>query len=836
MRLFSSRHPMRLGRRSVWAILAVGFLAVLSAGCRPGGRPPKQTDDSTGDPETTAREVVERMAKAYQQCLTYSDRAVVDLQYKVQGRTIHDRATLAITFDRSGPMALEVSRGDYRVSVAGDGTTLNARIEHPDTNDFDLQVVERPAPEKLTLAALYSATELVDPVGSSEMVSALLGTPVRLELSQLGLLLEDASWPDRLRRADRIELLSDDKVRDNVCHRVCVVVDDRRFVFWIDRESSLLRRLEYPVDDLFPSEEGDDPPPGASLVADFVDAQFDGALPADSFVIEKPPGAQVVRYFVLPPQRLPSGLIGKTVDEMSFVGLDGKAIGSDQWRGRSVLLVWFQDHPACREALAKVEQVYRKHRDDDRIAFVAVCSSPAALSTDKQVGQLVKDWNVTMPVVRDQGAVGRDTFHIDVEPTLIVLDSDNVVQLFDTQVAENPAVAEDLSAALDRLLSGDNLAERFLEHSRQQQAAFQRHLEAAGLEGIVSMVELPITAIANRDEPRTLELKRLWTCDALQQPGNILVVPDDDGRPDIFVLDGWRTVAGIDAQGQLIGTHVLPLPEGAAVSTLRTAVDGRGRRLFTAIARKGRQVHVFDADWKLLLSYPDSQQEHPGVQDALAADLDGDGQLELYVAFWGIVGAHGVTLDGERLWSNRSVSSALSLVTTPVDDGGFGRLLVTDQSGQIMPIERTGKSDRPILVGSRLIHGLTVVAESDGNGSIYCGTSFTPSGNIVAVGIDREFNEVFSYAMPAGAYENEIRQVTAVRLLDESANQWLLAGPDGSIHLVAADGNFSDRFHYGERLNGLAGARWGNVPALLVSSDSGVTALGITRPAEGAVE
>ncbi len=59
---------------------------------------------------------------------------------------------------------------------------------------------------------------------------------------------------------------------------------------------------------------------------------------------------------------------------------------------------------------------------------------------------------------------------------------------------------------------------------------------------------------------------------------------------------------------------------------------------------------------------PRKRLQHEGVQDALLADLDGDGQLELHVGFWGAEGIHCATLSGTTLWRNNDVSHVLSLM------------------------------------------------------------------------------------------------------------------------------------------------------------------------------
>jgi hypothetical protein len=66
--------------------------------------------------------------------------------------------------------------------------------------------------------------------------------------------------------------------------------------------------------------------------------------------------------------------------------------------------------------------------------------------------------------------------------------------------------------------------------------------------------------------------------------------------------------------------------------------------------------------------------------------------------------------------------------------------------------------------------------------------------------------------------------VTTGRLMKGETGQWIVAGPDGAILVVGADGQLADRFHYGSELTGLAAAEAGGKRYLLVATTAGVDA------------
>jgi hypothetical protein len=51
----------------------------------------------------------------------------------------------------------------------------------------------------------------------------------------------------------------------------------------------------------------------------------------------------------------------------------------------------------------------------------------------------------------------------------------------------------------------------------------------------------------------------------------------------------------------------------------------------------------------------------------------------------------------------------------------------------------------------------------------------------------------------------------------DGAHDWLLAGPDGSIHILGPDGKPIDKFETGSALGGVAATKIGDQRVLLVS-------------------
>jgi hypothetical protein len=307
-----------------------------------------------------------------------------------------------------------------------------------------------------------------------------------------------------------------------------------------------------------------------------------------------------------------------------------------------------------------------------------------------------------------------------------------------------------------------------------------------------------------------------------------LISPEVEGAARLWVLDGWRTVAELDARGATLHKHTLDLPEQSGISFLRTAVNKAGERTFVGSALLGQKLFVFDEAWKTKLSYPPDDQPHEGLHAVELVDLGGDGTPEIYAGFWSLVGVQRVSLAGKREWSNRVVPTVLSLTPTPDDGLGARQIIATGDRGVLYRVNQYGHHEPKVEVAGRQVHRL-VAAKFGEAATAYCGISYQADGRLLAIGLDAELTEVWSYPLPAGQFNNQIEYVTSGQLLTE-AGEWYLAGPDGSVHIIGADGEFADSFATGELLTGLAVTKFGDASVILTANKTQVTAWKVTKP------
>jgi hypothetical protein len=141
-----------------------------------------------------------------------------------------------------------------------------------------------------------------------------------------------------------------------------------------------------------------------------------------------------------------------------------------------------------------------------------------------------------------------------------------------------------------------------------------------------------------------------------------------------------------------------------------------------------------------------------------------------------------------------------------------------------LPVNKYGNADTPIAVKGWPIMRLVAASFAGAKQATYLGLSSDPQGQTVVVGLSADLKECWNYPLPPGAHQKPIEAIASAALLPQQAGQWLVAGPDGSIHILGEDGEFSDLFHAGAPLSGLAATRLGETPAIVVATDAGITA------------
>ncbi len=729
------------------------------------------------------------MIAAYQNAPAYSDRGEILLRYRMNGTQHQDAAPLSVALERPQHLRLQA----YQVDLVSNGEALQARIDDAGTQGIDGQIVSRPAPEQLTLPSV-----LDDHLLNDVLQRGLGRHPIQLEL-----LLAKSPLEPMLAEDVRRRLLDDRELNGRRCYRVEVRTTEGPFVFWIDTQDYVLRRFEYPARAMLAELATSVSASDMSLVAEFHDARFH-AEPERFDLWEVPPTAKVVRRFVRPPLGLSSSLFGKTPNDFTFERLDGDRVSREQLLGKTVVLHWFVDHPACRASLERLQQVAERFAEREDVEIFAV-SAEAPSTPAQRLSDLLAEWQVQLPIIRDVSAVGRDCFDIVALPALVVLGPDGTVQFFG--VTYNPALDEQLGEALDRMARGEDLGQAVLAQAEQDQLEYRQWLAAAGYRS-----DLPEPGA--RTEPEKLRYQLQWTTDQIARAGNLRFVRTAD-ELEVWVLSAGREIVRLDKKGTFKSVMRLPLARHEQASALRVAEGEDGVVALAVWDLGGSRVDVLDAEGRLLFAAPPPDLRHAGLRDVQWIDIEQDGIPELCVSMagqaavaWDLTGRQvlAAPLGGTR--------SIIGLIDEP------GILAITTDNGRIARVRSNE------LLGPADPHPLHPIFElhAGRSGTVaLLGVSLDTDGNRRLYGMGPQFDVRWDYMLAGGAHRTPLQWVVPTTLPEDLGTGWIVCGPDGSVHVVSGDGLFHDYFFVGGTVTGIDALYSGERLLLVIGSENEVS-------------
>ncbi len=796
------------GFRSLFAGFGVLVLVLIAAaGCgsdapiAAGSPAAPESPNSSPPVSLTAADILRRMADAYRSAGSYEDAG--ELRERAVVRGIEKESPpipFSIAFERPNRIRAHL----FNAMVVCDGQTMHAAVD-----ELEGQVLQIPAPKHLP-----DALQALDPVLHQAMTA---GRPL-FESIQLALLLAPEAQQAVRGDMKTARIVDEQTWHDRPCYRVETTAGDGRYLYWIDKDRFTLRRLDLPTKALRDAIDSGQDVQQLELWIDLMGTALEQPIDKQAFTFEVPDNARRLVRFVtpLPGPRPPK--IGDKIDSFSFRDLDDKIIDDEALQRKiKVLDFWFTTCPPCRLSAPVLEQLYRKYRDNEDIAFLAVSIDSPNVDGEK-IEQKLRQWGASIPIGRDLDQQNQTVFQISGAPSTFLLGRDNVVHGY--KIGYHPNYDE-FASSIDRLLAGENVAQGILAEYEAAQQDYEMRLASAAATPDRALIEVPQARITPRKLPATFDIERIWQCSELDKPGNILVVNDRDTDPQIYVLAGWKEVARLDRQGRVNKRHKLAMDESAAAGFLRTGSDADGTRLFLVSGAAQQKLYLFDHGWQLAWSFPD--EAHDGIADARISDLHGDGTPEIVVGYWGVAGVQCLSRDGSLLWSNRSLENVMQMAVTGPDDAGRRELLCINNRGTLVPIDADGQQRPDVRFPDRaMIH--VASRDVDGNGVVeFCGLAAEGIGKRIAVGLTRDGEELWSYALPEGVHQQQIDPIVPVRL-DTGDGGWLLPGPDGSIHWLTKDGELIDQFAYGEALTGLAMTQFEGRTVLLVATADDVTA------------
>jgi hypothetical protein len=842
----------------VSSMLACGLILTIIAGCSPSDRSTDKSAASTArgsqpsaseqSPITSAEQLLERMSNVYRQASRYDDRAYVELSYRDGDQIATDRGDIAVSFVRPNQLTVRA----YKATVACDGQRFRAWIRDDESANLDGQSIDRPAPAKLTLRDLFG-----DPLLAEQMSNAVLGDGAARTPIQLDMLLADDGIQLRPAAGKTATIAGEETVEGRPCHRVDLPTERGTVVLWIDTQSYLLRRMRFPRESLAGPLATAPELKDVSLTAHFRGATLDRQESGPLFAVESPRAKHRLRYFVAPPLPLPSQLFGQPVGEFSLPRIaaisssakddpdTSQPVSRESLKGRTAVLLWFHDHPACEATLKQLNSVWGQFAKTPSDAgesppvFCGVCTEPSAVS-DRDIRELAARWNVELPLARDLAAHGRDLFQFAGSPALLVLNSQGVVQI--VEVGANPNLEKELPLILQRLAKGEDIAAEVLRNDRRERARYVEELARATGDEDSTRVAPTAGQIYPATAPRAMRRELVWKSEQVKSPGDLVVLPGVKSAPDpkILVVDLPRGVVELDGAGKLLGRRDLALPTDAVIERIGGWRNESGEVWLACQLAKPARLVVYDPQGQPIAELPSSPREHAlGDWEWWNEGNASGGSLQILMATSQGFARFDLT-QRELVKQPKFAGSCRWLMVASTQDTDSKtttdpRLWGGDAQGAPREWNReTGWANSQEIPGWELQQ--VVAAQRSTDEKIrFAALASNGRGRQALVALDGEFKEQWNYPLPQGTRTAEsatlIRnRLHAIRLFRDQQPFWLLAADDASIHLISADGSFSDFMSEGVQVKGLGAVELQGESCVVVATANGLNCWKLEPP------
>lgn len=463
------------GRRRVGSYLRPGWVAIvvgvnlLCIGCM------KQEAKKEAPPKSSrlVDQVLDRMLEVYRGAKSYRDEAVIVINtHSPMGDNIGD-FDAKLEFARPNLLRMEFQPAVWMETdlsprlIVSDGKKVYAR-----SAPFENQFMAIDAPSLNLADALFESkvlgSLLTDEIVGGNFVLRLLASP---------------QLPKGIDRA-KAKLLDKENLEGNTCNRVQFDMESGKLILWIDAQTSVVRRIEFPTAKLLEQMR----PKGLTAIevtADLNKAEFDSPIAPDRFTWSKADGDVHVRQWIEPPSSadLVSKLIGQPAPEFQFITPSGEKRSSASLSGKvTVIDFWATWCVWCLKGMPAVEQVRKRYAENPKVQFLALSEDDQEVKNE-QIVETLKRIKADPPWARLASESPDDLnakFQFEGIPALVVLGADGRVQY--VHVGYDPKIEENLPPIIDGLLTGKDPSVVAKEARKAILGDYRRRLEAVRID------------------------------------------------------------------------------------------------------------------------------------------------------------------------------------------------------------------------------------------------------------------------------------------------------------------------------------------------------------------
>lgn len=773
----------------------------------------------------SALNVIAGCKLAYQSLATYQDEGYVRLRYALNGEATEDRAPLSVAFERPGKLGIRA----YGVQAGPKSERWYLKLTDSDRSAVAGQIISRALPAKADLGWLLS-----DPAITDELSAGLAGFP-----PQLDVLLAPEPMRGLINESAMLSLDTPEKIDELTCHVVRVNRAGAIYRLWIDQNSMLLRRVQIPNANLTPEMLADASVSNVQLTIELSNIKTNTDIDWKRFDVALDPAAKLVSRFVPAPPPLPTDRLGMQVPGFILRNVDGQVVFKTVDAAPINVLIWLADHPACRAAAEQLSQIAAVIENGElkrHVRFVCVWAEPEP-PRDCSFAELMSTWKLPGVLAVDQEAIGRDLFNVREAPTMVVLDANNQMQIFEER--SNPYLVQLLPDLLRRLAGGENLAE---EVKRTFEIERQRHTAELLMSASVDANRQNFNA-TQAYPSRYFNLAKTDYSMPLAVDSQVVALNVDDAQM-IWTLTTDGRLRKEDPSHQTIASYRTPW-KIAAENPTRLEVSPGGQ--FVAIYQaRARKIRMFDTLIEQTREVDLTERE--SVVDFGWVTLAGAKTPRLAV----------VTSESEtklldpnnhEQLSGRCPADPLAIVSYGGHDAQIGGMVVlADRSVENLLVSPDAAYQTPKEIGRPASHRGTVGAKTDtgdtkqlpkrlafqpaagpwkrvgvGEDSVVLARGWIAQDEPAVFLLDSRLQQQWHYRMPLTTANDSLQFSTAS--IDPTTGQplWALCHTSQTIHLLRGDGIVTDHFHVDAPVRGLGLVPEGNQLVLYVAHPQVVT-------------
>jgi len=448
------------GRRCGLAAFCIVLLlagACLLAGCGRGAEPTNAdaspNGSTTSHRDNNPRVFLKQVFARYRYSASYRDRAQVRLVCRSEGATEERLAPLEVWFDRQ---RLYVKA--YDVRLWRDAEELLGWLTDPETDNFDGQV--------LRTSSSHSRPDIEflfrDPILADRIAAGLAGPPPQLEW------LFSPQPMERLFSASHhMRFINDTTIDGRLCRGIQIDTGPESYRFWIDRQSGLVRRIEFPT--IHAPLIAGSAPRQLQLSLELVNATFDEPRQGPDFEPLPQAPKYVSRLVPLPPPE-PASVLGRRPNAFRVASTDGHHLLTEQGsteRMTLVLRVTADDTSAL--ALGMFEQWARSVPVElqDKLRFCILSDTDVGADFLQHTG---------LPLLIDHDGRGASALALPVAG-IVVQDVTGRIVWHQADVSSSSLVA--IGAIIADALNGVDVPKRARAQWQEYVAAYQQALAEA---------------------------------------------------------------------------------------------------------------------------------------------------------------------------------------------------------------------------------------------------------------------------------------------------------------------------------------------------------------------